>query len=453
MITLVWPSVRHRLPSFITTFVAVFCSALVVGSFATLVETATGPVSGADRQTLVIMGAVIGGWGALIALFSLVSTLSVAVRRRYVEIGLLRTIGATPRQTRRLVRAETVLVAVVAALAGAGLAWPAGRALLDMLKGGGLVDDSVEFAGGFAAGGATVGLVVFTSVVAASIAGRRASRGPARLALAEEAGTPESSRWRIMAGLFLLACAGGSAAVTVFGTADDADPYAAMQTSGSASIVAGVGLAALAPWLLRAGTNLARPLLDHSGVAGHLAAINTDRRTHLLGGVLGPIIVFIAATTGTLMLVGIDSRTLVLPPNMTAADADMLTLLNTVVVGMIALFAALMILNSLLAVMGDRKTEFTRIRLVGGTSGQVQNVVLVETVLVSVVGVALGLVASLATIVPFALARKEGPVPDGQLWLPLAVSAFAVALTVVSGWVAVHQANRVGSALDVAAAT
>ena len=35
-----------------------------IGSFATLIETATGPVSGEDHDNLMIMGAVIGGWGA-----------------------------------------------------------------------------------------------------------------------------------------------------------------------------------------------------------------------------------------------------------------------------------------------------------------------------------------------------------------------------------------------------
>ncbi len=57
---------------------------------------------------------VVGGWGSLIVLFSVVSTVGITVTQREVEIGLLRTIGATPRQAKRLVRAETFLVALVA---------------------------------------------------------------------------------------------------------------------------------------------------------------------------------------------------------------------------------------------------------------------------------------------------------------------------------------------------
>ena len=452
MMGLAWPSLRHRLPSFTATFVAILLSTLVVGAFATLVETATGPVSGEDRTTLIIMGAVIGGWGAMIAMFSLVSTLSVAVRRRDVEIGLLRVIGATPRQARRMVRTETAVVALAAALTGAVVAWPAGRALLAMIRDGGLVAPSVEYGGGVAALGATMLVVILTSLIAAGFASRRATRASARLALAEEVGTPPLSRWRRIAGLVLIGYAVATGFVTVFVTGNSDDPYAAMQTSGSASILAGVGLAAFAPVLLRGAARLGRPLMDR-GAAGHLAGFNAGRRAHLLGPVLGPVIVFTAATAGTLMLVGIDSRTLVLPPDMTAAEADTITLLNNVVVGMIAVFAAIMLVNALLAVVGDRAAEFGRLRLVGGTPDQIRASVLAETLLVSGVGAVLGLVASLATIVPFSIARDEGFVPDGQLWLPVVVAAVAVVLTVGAGRIAVRRALGAGSAVEVVAAT
>ncbi len=167
---------------------------------------------------------------------------------------------------------------------------------------------------------------------------------------------------------------------------------------------------------------------------------------------LGPVIVFTAATTGTLMLVGIDERTLVLPPGMSAAEANTVNLLNKAVVGMIAVFAALMVVNSLAAIIGDRAVEFGRLRLVGATPRQVRRSVHAETLLVSVTGTILGLAASLATIVPFALARDEGFAPDGQLWLPVVVSVAAVALTVGAGRVACGRALDSGTPSAVVAA-
>ena len=79
-------SVRHRRTAFVATFVTVLLGTGLIGSFATLVGTATGPVSGDDRSNLLIMGAVVGGWGTVIVLFSLASTLGIVVRQREVEL-------------------------------------------------------------------------------------------------------------------------------------------------------------------------------------------------------------------------------------------------------------------------------------------------------------------------------------------------------------------------------
>ena len=89
-------------------------------------------------------------------------------------------------------------------------------------------------------------------MVATAIAGRRAVRGPATLVLSEaRAQTGRMRWWRVAAGLLMIAYGVGLGVITITVTADDPDPYAAMQTSGSASILVGLGLASLAPVLLR----------------------------------------------------------------------------------------------------------------------------------------------------------------------------------------------------------
>ena len=96
----------------------------------------------------------------------------------------------------------------------------------------------------------------------------------------------------------------------------------------------------------------------------------------------------------------------------------MINLLNNVVTGMIALFAAITVVNAFAAVLSDRRLELHRLHLVGATPDQIRASVLAESAIVAVAGVVLGVLASLATVVPFAVARNEGVVPDGQLWLP-----------------------------------
>ncbi|WP_407671432.1 FtsX-like permease family protein [Parafrankia elaeagni] len=380
------------------------------------------------------MGAVVGGWGAVIVLFSVASTVGLTVGQRDVEIGLLRTIGATGWQARRLVRAETLVVCLAAAALGALLAAAGGRALLATLVAGDVVSE-VEFGGGAVSLPLTVAGILLVCLVAAAVAGRRATRGPASVTAADDlaaddlAGARPVRRWRVALALILIAYGVGMGVVTVTVSGNSDDPYDAMATSGSASLLVGVGLALLGPPLLPVGARLARPFLGGDG-AGYLAGHTASRRAHLLGGVLGPVVVLTAGAVGTLMLVGTDGRTLVGEP---PAGTETINLLNNVVVGMISLFATIMVVNSFAAVVAHRRVELRQLWLVGGTRAQIERSVVAEAALVAAVGVVLGLVGSLATIIPFGLARGEGVLPDGQLWLPPLIVAAVAALTVLTG--------------------
>lgn len=426
MIALAWASLRHRSTAFAATLVSVLLGAALIGSFATLAQTATGDVSSADAETLTIMGVVVGGWGSAIVLFSVASTLGITVRQRAEEIGLLRVVGATPRQARRLVLAEAAAVTGVAAVLGSLVAWPAGSVLLALLRNGGMVSGSVEYGGGAAALAATVVLVVLAGLVAAAVTARRTTGGPAALAIAEaRSGTGRMRWWRVLLGLLLVGYGVAMAVVTITVTAHDSDPYAAMSTSGSSSILVGVGLATLSPALLRWLSSACAPAVGRAGVAGWLAAWNTSRRAHLLGSVLAPVVVLTAGAVGVLMLVGIDHRTV----GAGHPEGETINLLNNLVTGMIVVFAAVVVVNAFAAVVAGRRAELQRLRLLGATPTQVERSVLAEAGIVAGIGVLLGLVASLATVVPFAVARDEGLVPDGQLWLPAVVALATVGLT------------------------
>ncbi len=444
MTTLAWASLRHRATAFTATFVSVFLGAALIGAFATLVQTSTGDIPTADAETLTIMGAVVGGWGSLIVLFSVASTLAITVRQRAEEIGLLRVVGATPRQARRLVLAEATAVTTVAAVLGALVAWPAGFGLLALLRNGGMVSDSVTYGGGPAALVATVAAVGLTSVLAAAITARRSTSGPATLAISEgRSGAGRMRWWRVTIGLALVGYGVAMAVVTITVTAHDDDPYAAMSTSGSSSILVGVGLAVLSPVLLRWGSTLLAPFVGRAGVVGWLASYNTSRRPQLLGNVLAPVIVLTAAAVGVLMLVGIDDRTIAAD----VPDGETINLLNNLVTGMLSVFAAIMVVNAFAAVVAGRRQELARLRLLGATNTQVERSVLAEAGIVAVVGVVLGLLASLATVVPFAIARDEGLVPDGQLWLPPVLVAATVLLTLAAARGAVRRAQPLEGAL------
>lgn len=452
---LAWRSLRSRGAASLATFVSIVLAAALVGSFATLIGTAQAEgVSSADSETLMTMGLVVGCWGAVITLSSLTSTIGIAVRQRDTEIGLLRTIGTTPRQARRLIRLETLAVAIAGTALGAVVAWTGGAGLLALLRSSGIVAATIDYQAGTLPLPATAIALVLVALLAATLAGRKATRGPARLAIADgQTQAARMPRWRIVLGMVLVTVGTSMAVVTVTVMADSGNPLAPAATAGSACIVVAAGLAALAPALLRWSSVVVRPVLGRGGAAAELAGFNVSRRANLLAGIVGAVTMFVATTVGVLMMVGIDGRTLeAIAPDL--QEARTITLLNNVVTGMIALFAAIMIVNTLVAVIGQRQAELGRLRLVGATPRQLRRCVLVEASLVAATGLVLGLLASLATVIPYSIARDEGIVPDGQLWLPPLLAVIAVTITLVGATTATRRTlSRVREAGPRVAAT
>ncbi|MER7176466.1 ABC transporter permease, partial [Streptomyces mesophilus] len=70
------------------------------------------------KETLTALGGSFGGIATLVAVFTAAGTVALSVGQRTREFALLRAVGATPRQIRRAVAAEALLVAPLAGLLG-----------------------------------------------------------------------------------------------------------------------------------------------------------------------------------------------------------------------------------------------------------------------------------------------------------------------------------------------
>ncbi|HEX6420699.1 MAG TPA: ABC transporter permease [Acidimicrobiales bacterium] len=226
--------------------------------------------------------------GMLAAGLSIHNAFSITVVQRTRELALLRTIGASRRQVRRLIRLEGLAIGSVAALVGV----VAGVGVAAVLR--------AAFAGaGFAlpASGLTVdrsavvvGLVV--GIVATLLATRGPARRAARLAPIEalrasegEAGTVPGARRLAAAALV-----GAGAAVAV--GAGDAVPLVAL---GALALVVGTLLAAPAavPAFARLlGAALRRPW----GLTGDLAVENARREPRRTARTATALVVGIAVT-------------------------------------------------------------------------------------------------------------------------------------------------------------
>jgi putative ABC transport system permease protein len=86
-----------------------------------------------DQALVLFTGLLL--FAVIIAILGITNTLTLSVYERTQEIGLLRAVGMTRRQVRRMVRWEAVIVATFGALLGVGigiiLGWAVVRALAD----------------------------------------------------------------------------------------------------------------------------------------------------------------------------------------------------------------------------------------------------------------------------------------------------------------------------------
>jgi putative ABC transport system permease protein len=108
----------------------------------------------------------------LIAVLGIINTLALSVIERTRELGLLRAVGLQRRQLRRMIRVESVVIAVYGALLGLGVGVCFGWALVRALRSQGVTEFTLPY------GRLVVVLIVaaLAGVLAAALPARRAAR-------------------------------------------------------------------------------------------------------------------------------------------------------------------------------------------------------------------------------------------------------------------------------------
>jgi putative ABC transport system permease protein len=255
------------------------------------------PRAGQREDTIGFLGTM-GAFAGAVAVFVVGSTFAFAVAQRRRELALMRLIGATPRQVRRMIAGEALIVAViggaVGCAAGFALAVPIARAL---------VSSGVAPAGLHAAGWILLlvafgtGLVVCQVAVAAA-AWRAARVRPAeslREAVLEPRGLGPV-RW-----LLGLLAVGGAAALIVTLPVGGA-------LAGPAALLAAIGVALLAPLVLgSAAAALSYPLRAAGAAPGLLASAAVTANRRHVGAVAAPI-VLVVALAGTQAIIDATTR-------------------------------------------------------------------------------------------------------------------------------------------------
>ncbi|HXC82352.1 MAG TPA: ABC transporter permease [Trebonia sp.] len=248
-----------------------------------------------DRQALIPVTAAFGGLSMFIAVFVVANTLGLSIQQREREIALLRAVAATPGQIRRMIAWEAVIVALVGSAAGI---WPGivmGRELAQGLVEHGITPPDYALNYDWLSAAAAIGGGVVTALLAVLAAGRRASRVPPTLALADAAAEPRPlGPGRVIGGLIALAGAVPLFAVSVTST----NPQTVQATAQIGAIFLVLVVAFFGPVVVYAVARLLAPALTAlSPVAGFLASANLSAATRRFSSASTPLVLTVALSS------------------------------------------------------------------------------------------------------------------------------------------------------------
>ncbi|MFD7631592.1 FtsX-like permease family protein [Streptomyces sp. NPDC059851] len=264
----------------------------------------TGPDRAMDphlddaKALLAGLGGSFGGVATLVAVFTAAGTVALSVSQRSREFALLRAIGATPRQIRRTVATEALLVAPAAGVLGcvpgtALAAWWFGQ-----LKEKGAVPADVDLAVSWTAMASAVAIGLGTALLAGWAAARRPARIRPSRALAEAAVERLRPGW-IRTPLGLAALAGG---IVCAGLAATAGGEGAADAALGVVMLFMLAVALLGPFVARACTAVLGLPLRAAGAPGELAAANSRTHARRLASAITPIVLAMAFSSTLVFL-------------------------------------------------------------------------------------------------------------------------------------------------------
>jgi putative ABC transport system permease protein len=268
---------------------------------------AESPEARLRNAELVSLGGFFGSFAAMLAIFVVAATLGLSVLQRGREIALLRTVGAKPRQIRRLLVGEALIVALVAGLAGVVPGLLLASLLLQTLQRHGIGAESTTLVVGALPIAIAVAAGVVTAGLAAWLAGRRAARIQPTTALADAALQQKRLGWvRLLLGLGFLA--GG---VTLSAMAFSLQGEAAVFASIGVVMILMVAVGLLGPLLAQIVAAIFGPgIAALFRTSGFLAMANVRARARRFASASTPIALGVAIS---LVLIG----TVTVPANAT----------------------------------------------------------------------------------------------------------------------------------------
>ncbi|MEU4613433.1 ABC transporter permease [Streptomyces umbrinus] len=255
------------------------------------------PGAGAARSLLILLASSLGGIIMLIIGFVMASALAVSIGGQRRDLALMRAVGATPKQIRRLAAGQASIIAAVAVVPGVGLGYLLAGQFRSMLVDRGVIPEALPLTFSPLPALATVLLLGLAVQVSARSAAWRTSRMPATEAVAESRSEPRTpSKMRARFGLLLIVAATTLSVVPMLSRT----VLGATATS-MAGIIGAIGLALAGPALVRGiGDAAGRRLRPGVSAPTWLAVSNIRGYALRLSGVVSALamaVVFVLTYT------------------------------------------------------------------------------------------------------------------------------------------------------------
>jgi putative ABC transport system permease protein len=298
-------TVRHGWPPYVGSAVAMALGVMLIFLTVDLLQAVDAATShaGLDRDVRAQLGDLATLFGMMsavsmfMALFVVASTFGFVVASRRRELGMLRLVGATPRQVRRLVLGESLVVALLASVVGSVLAALAAPGLLWLLHHRGITPVLLGTPSPWTATLIAVPTGMAVALTGAWRSSRRAARITPMAALLES--SVERRRVSPMQLLVGVLCLGGALATVAL--TSRLDPLFALVASILVPEVAVIGLVCFGGVLfpLVAGW-LAAPFVRRD-VTARLARDQVRAAARTTASTAAPIVA-IAAIAGSMIL-------------------------------------------------------------------------------------------------------------------------------------------------------
>ncbi len=116
---------------------------------------------------------------------------------------------------------------------------------------------------------------------------------------------------------------------------------------------------------------------------------------------------------------------------------------------MIVAYAAMSLVNALVAALGSRRRELSLLRLAGATRRQIRAMLEAEALLIGAIGAIAGTAVAIAGLIPLSVATAGSPIPSGPVWVFLAVLVVIAALVLLPTFVVTRTTLRTQKVADV----